>query len=97
MKSASIVIRAATESDLDHLWKIWKEIMDQKIYFPHDDSWSRADIEKSWINLNNHCYVAEVEGTIAGGYILKPNQPGYGKHIVNASYLVDTKVKRTAE
>ena len=69
---------------------MWKTIMDQKIYFPHDEKWSRADIEKSWINLNNHCYVAFRNNKIIGGYILKPNQPGYGNHIANASYFVDS-------
>lgn len=86
-------IRAANSTDLDRLWEMWKEIMDQKVFFPHDDTWSRSDVEKSWINLDNQCYVAEREQKIVGAYILKPNQPGYGKHIANASYLVDTKYR----
>jgi L-amino acid N-acyltransferase YncA len=88
-----ITIRAATKQDLEPVWKMWKEIMDQKIYFTFDESTSRADIEKSWINLSNQCYVAEESGEIVGGYILKPNQPGYGKHIANASYLVSTSFR----
>ena len=93
MNPEDLIIRAARNGDLDDIWRLWKEIMDQKVYFPHDETWTRYDIEKSWINLNNHCYVAESEGKIVGGYILKPNQPGYGNHIANASYLVDTKFR----
>ena len=85
----NLVIRAADHGDLEKVWLLWKQIMDEKIYFPHDDSCSRESIEKSWINLDNHIYVAEMNEIIVGAYILKPNQPGYGKHIANASYMVD--------
>lgn len=90
---AGLQIRPATSADLDRVWQLWKIIMDQKIYFPYDDSYTREQIEAGWINLTNSIHVAEQEGTIVGAYILKPNQPGYGSHIANAAYLVDTQVR----
>lgn len=86
-----LLINPAIDNDFEEIWFMWKEIMDQKVYFPHDESSSRDDVEKSWINLNNQCYVAKTDGKTVGCYILKPNQPGYGRHIANASYLVDTQ------
>lgn len=86
-------IRPAKAEDLDRIWELWKIIMDQKIYFPYDDSYSRADIEKEWINLDNACFVAELNQQIVGAYILLPNQPGHGKHIANAAYMVDTSIR----
>jgi len=83
-------IRLATFSDLDPIWQMWKTIMDQKVYYPYDDGTDKSDILKSWINLDNPTYVAEERGEIIGAYIFKANQPGYGKHIANAAYMVKT-------
>lgn len=88
-----ISIRPARENDLEDIWRMWKDVMDQKVFFAFDETTTKDDIFKSWINLKNHCFVAETDGKIVGGYILKPNQPGYGKHIANASYLVDTDIR----
>jgi ribosomal protein S18 acetylase RimI-like enzyme len=32
--------------------------------------------------------VAELDGRIAGSYMLRPNAPGLGDHVANAGYLV---------
>lgn len=83
-------IRPAQSEDLEAVWQMWKTIMEQKVYYPYDDTYTKADIEKSWIHLSpkNHVYVA-VQGTeIVGAYIFRANQPGYGAHIANASYMV---------
>ncbi|MCB0567971.1 MAG: GNAT family N-acetyltransferase [Phaeodactylibacter sp.] len=84
------IIRPATVKDIDAIWQMWKDIMAQKIYFPYDETYTRQQIETGWINLDNLIGVAEVEGNVAGAYIVKPNQPGYGSHVANAAYMVDT-------
>ncbi|MEM6799929.1 MAG: N-acetyltransferase [Bacteroidota bacterium] len=91
--SHNIVIRSAQPSDLDAVWRLWKAIMDQKVYYPYDDSYNREDIEGLWINIEQTIRIAELEGKIVGAYILHPNQPGYGKHIVNAAYMVDIGIR----
>ena len=83
-------IRPATHEDLDAVWRMWKAIMAQKIYYPYDESYTREQIEASWINLDNLICVAETDGQVTGAYIVKPNQPGYGSHVANAAYMVDT-------
>lgn len=85
-----VCIRSAVPEDLVAIWLMWKNIMEQKIYYPYDESFTKKDIEKSWVNLNNHTYVAEQNGKIVGAYIFKANQPGYGGHIANAAYMVKT-------
>ena len=84
------IIRPATVKDLDAIWQLWKDITAQKAYFPYDESYTREQIEAGWINLDNLIGVAEVNGAVAGAYIVKPNQPGYGSHVANAAYMVDT-------
>jgi ribosomal protein S18 acetylase RimI-like enzyme len=104
---SNLVLRRASEVDLEAVWVMWKDIMDQKVYYPYDDSYSRQDIEDEWVNLKNIMVVAtrtsctatvedgdddakSKQTVIVGAYILKANQPGYGKHLVNAAYMVDT-------
>lgn len=84
------IIRPATVKDLDAIWQLWKDITAQKAYFPYDESYTREQIEAGWINLDNLIGVAEVAGGVAGAYIVKPNQPGYGSHVANAAYMVAT-------
>jgi ribosomal protein S18 acetylase RimI-like enzyme len=91
MQQLPVNIRAARTDDLDAVWQMWKEVMDQKIYFPYDSSYTREQIEESWINLDNGLYVAEVGPEIMGAYILRPNQPAYGSHIANAAYMVSSR------
>ena len=89
----TVVFRRATEKDLDSVWMMWKDIMDEKVYYPYDsESYSRDDIEQEWINLakNTIFVVAQHDHIIVAAYILKPNQPGHGKPIANAAYMVDT-------
>ncbi|NJN77868.1 MAG: hypothetical protein HC803_05680 [Saprospiraceae bacterium] len=83
-----IIIRNAEASDLEAIWQMWKVIMEQKIYFAYDENFPREEIEKSWINLKNHVFVATQNEEIVGAYIFKANQPGYGGHIANAAYMV---------
>ncbi len=90
MDYSEIAIRPATAQGLDAVWRMWKDIMAQKAYFPYDESYTREQIEASWINLDNLVYVAEIQGQIVGAYIVKPNQPGYGSHVANAAYMVDS-------
>ncbi|MFK7981566.1 MAG: N-acetyltransferase family protein [Saprospiraceae bacterium] len=85
-----VKIRPAEKKDLETIWQMWKTIMEQKIYYPYDDSFTRTAIEKNWVNLRNHTYVAEQGKEIVGAYIFKANQPGYGGHIANAAYMVNT-------
>lgn len=84
-------IRKAESLDLERVWEMFKQIIDEKIYYPFDEKTTREDIENSWVTLKNLIFVAEEEssGKILGAYILKPNQPGWGSHIVNAAYMVD--------
>ncbi len=91
MKKA--IIRRANPADLDRVWEIFWEIIEQKEYYPYDHTTPHDYLEEAWINLNNLIYVAEVDGEIAGAYIVRPNQAGYGGHVANAAYMVDSRFR----
>ena len=89
----TITIRPAESKDLETIWEMWKTIIEQKVYYPYDDSFTQQDIMQSWVNLNNYTYVAEIANEIVGAYIFKANQPGHGNHIANAAYMVRTAMR----
>ncbi len=88
-----MVIRKARETDMERVWELFKQVIDEHIYYPFDQTTTREEIENSWVTLKNLVFVSEDSktGVINGAYILKPNQPGWGKHIANAAYMVDHK------
>ena len=86
-------IRPALAQDLERVWELFKQVIDENIYYPYDQHTTREEIEHSWVTLKNSVWVAtdETSGEITGAYILKPNQPGWGSHIANAAYMVDNQ------
>lgn len=88
-----MIIRKAEEKDFFRVWEIFKQVIDEREYYTYDESTTHEYIEKNWINANYLIYVAEWESEIAGAYIVKPNQPGHGKHIANAAYMVDNRFR----
>lgn len=88
-----MTIRRTTKEDFFRVWEIFKQVIDEREYYTYDENTPRDYIEKNWINGDNLMYVAEIEGEIAGAYIVKPNQPGHGRHIANAAYMVDHRFR----
>lgn len=82
-------IREAGRQDLEKVYQMFRDIIEQEVYFPYDTSTPKEHIEQSWVNPKHLIYVAEEDGAIAGAYIVKPNQPGHGAHVANAAYMVD--------
>lgn len=89
-----MTIRKAVAEDFARVWEIFQQVINEREYYTYDEHTSQAYIEKNWINADNLICVAEWEGEIAGAYIVKPNQPGHGKHIANAAYMVDARFRK---
>jgi ribosomal protein S18 acetylase RimI-like enzyme len=64
--SRAVTMRPATAEDMEAVWGMWKEIMDQKAYYPYDESLghTREYILEEWVNLRNPIHVATMR--IAG-------------------------------
>ncbi len=84
----SILIREATESDKPVLHQNFMNVVKAGEAFMHDESTSYEEWELFWFGKGVTTYSAVEEGTIIGSYILKPNHPGVGSHIVNGGYMV---------
>ena len=84
-------IRQYTQSDLEAMIGIWNEVVEEGVAFPQVDP---LDIESGAQFFSSQSYtgVAEDEdGSVAGLYILHPNNIGRCGHICNASYAVASK------
>lgn len=80
-------IRAYEEKDLPEMIEIWNEIVEEGIAFPQEEE---LDEESGslFFRQQSRSAVAVQNGSVAGLYILHPNNVGRCGHICNASYAV---------
>jgi L-amino acid N-acyltransferase YncA len=83
-----VEIRPAEPADANAVWTILEAVVRAGDTFMNDPGASREEVVATWEGPATHNYVAELEGEIAGAYLLRPTQPGLGSHIANASFAV---------
>lgn len=82
-----INIRKATSEDQDHIWDIIRQVIakgDTYVFSPDSPKDKMLD---HWFGKDKHTYVATINGTVAGTFIIKDNQPDLGSHVANASFM----------
>ena len=84
-----VIIRAATESDHDDIWKIFQTTIAAEDAFVFDANTSREKALGYWCAQDTATFVAEQNGKVLGSYILRANQTGLGDHVSNAGFMVD--------
>lgn len=89
-----MIIRLATENDEPAVWAIFQQVISTGDTYVFDPATPKTDLKKYWFANYMQTYVAEIDGQIAGTYIIKPNQPGLGKHIANCSYMVHNQFRK---
>ena len=85
----NMTVRAYRETDLAEMIRIWNEVVEEGIAFPQEDDLDEESGRRFFAE-QSYCGVAEIDGEIAGLYILHPNNIGRCGHICNASYAVDS-------
>lgn len=86
-----MTIRQYTPSDLEAMIVIWNEVVEEGVAFPQVDP---LDTESGAQFFSSQSYTGVAEdddGSVAGLYILHPNNIGRCGHICNASYAVASK------
>lgn len=80
-------IREFVPEDLEEMRSIWNQVVEAADAFPQEKD---LEAEEAYDFFKNQSFtgVAEVDGKIAGLYILHPNNVGRCGHISNASYAV---------
>ena len=82
-----MVIREFTADDIPQMIEIWNSVVEQGEAFPQEEPLTVASAA-DFFAAQSFTAVAELDGGIAGLYILHPNNVGRCGHIANASYAV---------
>jgi L-amino acid N-acyltransferase YncA len=85
-----LTIRRATEADFDAIWNIFHEVVKRGDTYTFDPDTTKDQAHSIWMAEGCATYVACLGERVVGTYILKPNQPGLGSHVANASYMVES-------
>lgn len=83
-----IEVRRYVQDDVPAMARIWNSVVERGMAFPQENVLSLAEAEE-FFGSQTYCGVAVIDGTVAGLYILHPNNVGRCGHISNASYAVD--------
>lgn len=81
-------IRKAVEHDKPAVWQIIKAVIaggDTYVFAPDAP---QEDMMAFWFTSDKHNYVAELDDEIVATFWLRANNPGLGKHVGNAAYMV---------
>ena len=69
--------------------EVWNEVVADGVAFPQEEPLDEQT-GQAFFGAQSHCGVAELDGRVAGLYILHPNNVGRCGHIANASYAVSS-------
>lgn len=83
-----IEIRRAIDNDKLAIWQIIKAVIaggDTYVFAPDA---TQEEMLAYWFAPDKYNYVGEIAGEIVATFWLRANQPGLGKHVGNAAYMV---------
>lgn len=86
-------IREVADKDFDAIWPIFEEIVSAGETYAYDQSTSKEEARRLWLNLPEKTFVVEEDGQILGTYYLKQNQAGPGNHVCNCGYMVSSQAQ----
>lgn len=87
-------IRAAQTADEDAIWSIFHAVVKAGDTYPYPPDTDRETAMRLWLEAPRKTLIANVDGSIAGTYYIKDNQPGLGRHVCNCGYMVHPDHRR---
>lgn len=88
-----MIVRPARPEDADALWSMFWEVIEGGDTYVFDESTTREEALEYWMGGDAQCFVAEEDGMVCGAHLLRPNRPGRGSHIGNASFMVSRQAR----
>ncbi len=86
-------IREATDRDRDAVWEIFHAVVAGGDTYVFEPETPRDQALAYWFDRGTRTYVAESDGRVVGTYVLRPNRPGLGSHVANASFMVSPSAR----
>lgn len=87
-RNSMISVRQAHAGHAEAIWEIFQEVVREGTAFLSDDTVKREDVVDLWLSRAVGTYVACLNGEVGGAYMVKPNHPGRGAHVANATYMI---------
>jgi ribosomal protein S18 acetylase RimI-like enzyme len=81
------MIRAATESDHDSIWRILEPVIRSGDSYALPRDLGREQALAYWFAPGKETFVWEDGGVVLGTYFLRANQEGGAAHVANCGYL----------
>ena len=81
-------IREIGPDEFDLVWPIFHAVVAAGDTYSYAPDTGFDEARAMWTTAPARCFVASINGTPVGSYMLKPNQPGLGSHVANAGYMV---------
>ena len=82
------MIREIDASEFELVWPIYRAVIAGGDVFAPSPDTTLEVARRMWAEPPARTFVATLDGTVAGSYMLRPNQPGLGDHVANAGYIV---------
>ena len=89
----SLSIHAALPQDWDVIWPIFQAVVRTGDTYMYDPNTSPTQAKSLWMDGGVKTYIAVLDNTVVGTYIIKQNHPGLGSHVANASYMVSPNAR----
>jgi L-amino acid N-acyltransferase YncA len=88
-------IRPATDDDWDAIWPIWQAVVSEGETYTYAPDTTHDDARRSWMLSppGEVLVVEDDDGKVRATAQLRPNQPGLGSHVANASFMVDPNAR----
>ncbi|GAA5177229.1 GNAT family N-acetyltransferase [Rugosimonospora acidiphila] len=82
-------IQPASAEDWPLIWPIWHRVVSSGETYCWDPDTDQTTARRLWMLPQPAEVWVAAEETVVGTAVLKPNQPGLGDHVANASFMVD--------
>lgn len=83
-----IEIRPVTEADKPAIWQIIRSVIAGGDTYVFSPDATEEEMMAFWFTPDKHNYVAVEDGEVVATFWLRANNPGLGKHVGNAAYMV---------
>ena len=89
-----VSIRPATAVDRDAVLHVARELVRTADTYAYDPEITDDELWAYWCPPHEgDGFVAQLDGAIVGMFVIRPNNPGPGSHVANASYAVRADVR----
>lgn len=93
---ANFHIRPARLEDFEEIYELFQNILQDGTTYSYAPEEMTPDRSMAYLMSapGTHCYVADIEGKVAGVVAIRPNRTGRGGHVANASFFVHPDHRR---